>query len=229
MQTVTIPELLNWQSGMTIPQTTGFLKSVSKRKEGTGRDGNGTFQTGTLIDGNSQIKIKSWDRDDLSPLQGRKVWLIAAKGENGKLGGLTLIEEEYPKGTFSKVIDAKGRAAIVPADRPQPDDDQIPGAEVPARTAPPAARPATAKWQPLGQTVGMAINNACANLTARNVVLNPTDVWEMASDILRVAERLEKGIMAPLWSERHKQTTVDEIEPPTEPESEGDPDWDVPQ
>lgn len=51
----------------------------------------------------------------------------------------------------------------------------------------------------------MAINNACANLTAQGSLLEPEAVWEIASDLLRVSWRLEHGHLAPPRSERAKK------------------------
>lgn len=62
----------------------------------------------------------------------------------------------------------------------------------PARAAAPAA-----KSTPHGATVGMAINCACANLTARGEFLDGEAVTQIASDLLRVAAWLEAGNLLP--------------------------------
>ena len=56
----------------------------------------------------------------------------------------------------------------------------------------------------MGVTVGMAVNNVCSNLTARGMELSPKRIFEEASDILRVVQRLERGEFAPKYSERQK-------------------------
>lgn len=63
----------------------------------------------------------------------------------------------------------------------------------------PANKPAATvkKWVPMGQTVGMAINNACQSLTAQGLTLEPKRITEIASDILRVAKWLEAGNLIP--------------------------------
>jgi hypothetical protein len=51
------------------------------------------------------------------------------------------------------------------------------------------------KWQ--AATVGMAMNCACASLTAQGEWLDPEKVTQIASDLLRVAAWLEAGNLLP--------------------------------
>jgi hypothetical protein len=44
-----------------------------------------------------------------------------------------------------------------------------------------------------GATVGMAINQACANLTARGEDLDPKKVYVIASALVKVAQHMESG------------------------------------
>lgn len=60
---------------------------------------------------------------------------------------------------------------------------------------------------PMGQTVGMALNNACANLTARQQPLDPKEVAAIASDILRLSYWLEEGNLLPTYAHREAMRT----------------------
>ena len=74
-----------------------------------------------------------------------------------------------------------------------------PPALVDASWAPAPAAPAASQnaARPHGATVGMAINCACANLTARGEFLEPGEVTQIASELLRVAAWLEAGHTLP--------------------------------
>lgn len=67
----------------------------------------------------------------------------------------------------------------------------------PAPAAQAQRAPAPGKTAPHGATVGMAINCACANLTARGEFLDAEAVTQIASDLLRVAAWLEAGNLLP--------------------------------
>lgn len=128
-------------------------------------------------------------RDDMV---GQTLRLVCA----GKKDDATIVEMQ----TGTQVAN---RQAAAPAQRTR--------AAAPA-AAPPQAKTA-AKWQPLGATVGMAVNNACQSLTHQGKPLNPTEVWEIASDLLAVSRRLEAGNLAPTWSERHPEPEAKQEEP----------------
>lgn len=76
-------------------------------------------------------------------------------------------------------------------------------ATAPATGNAPAKAPKTHP-QP-GPRVGMAMNLACANLTALGKPLNPEDVMDITSDLLRIAEWFEAGNLRPTFTERQKQ------------------------
>jgi len=78
------------------------------------------------------------------------------------------------------------------------DDGDIAPQPAPRAPQPAAPRaPAPSNHAPHGATVGMAINCACANLTARGEYLDGEAVTAIASDLLRVAAWLEAGNLLP--------------------------------
>jgi hypothetical protein len=193
--------------GELVVQTSGVIKVAFARKAGEGEKGPWSVQHFVLQDGNAEIKVKAWNKDDVLPLKGKKVALLCGKDGHGKLSGLAITEEEY-QGKTSKILELNTRGELVRYDAPQeapeasPDDGDLgpqPSKEPAQRT--PTAKP-DAKWIPMGPTVGMAINNACANLTARGLELEPAAVYNVASDLLRVSQRLEGGKLAAPYSER---------------------------
>jgi hypothetical protein len=99
-------------------------------------------------------------------------------------------------------------------------------AQVPPVT--PAVPPQSKTFVPLGATVGMAINNACASLTARGIALNPTLIVETASDILRASRWLEAGNLAPKWSERYPAKSSPQVPTAPEPVPADGQDDDIP-
>lgn len=70
----------------------------------------------------------------------------------------------------------------------------------PAATARPAAPPA--KTTHFGATVGMCVKAAVDYCIAEGIAFDPNVIYERASDLVRVAERMEGGSLAPKFSER---------------------------
>lgn len=77
------------------------------------------------------------------------------------------------------------------------DDGDLGPVNTPAPATQAPRAPAPGKTAPHGATVGMAINCACGNLTARGEFLDAEAVTQIASDLLRVAAWLEAGNLLP--------------------------------
>lgn len=220
MRTIPLSEVINLDPGESVPQTKGVIKATFARKSGVTNGKEWSVQNIVLQEGAAEIKCTLWNRDDVTAMKGRQVWLISHKSQkDGKLVGLTIKENTYTnkggKEVTEKVLDVGEKAEIARSDAPQEQpepadqdgenvddsDDGDLGPQKPpvSSTKKPDKKP---DWQPLGITVGMAINNVCASLTALGKPLEPKTVWEMASDILRVTKSLESGTLAAPWSER---------------------------
>ncbi|MDE2105730.1 MAG: hypothetical protein KGL39_51375 [Patescibacteria group bacterium] len=81
----------------------------------------------------------------------------------------------------------------------------------PASQRPPSHPPKqeqNRKRVPMGQSVGMALNNACHNLTARGKELDLAEIYNIASDILRLSYYMEDGNLAQPHSVRNKVTKI---------------------
>jgi len=93
---------------------------------------------------------------------------------------------------------APARPAPAPA-RPAPQ----PAAAAPARPAapPPVARPPQSVHH--GARVGACLNKAVDYMIAEGVPFDANELYNRTSDMVRIAETLENGHMAPKFSERH--------------------------
>lgn len=71
-------------------------------------------------------------------------------------------------------------------------------APAPAYQPPPQTPPNPTQWRPNGQSVGMAIVQACEFLRSSGTGFDKHKAWQVASDILRLGHKLELGQLAPL-------------------------------
>ncbi len=127
---------------------------------------------------------------------------IAAWFDQRKTGETISVcaEGQREEATITLVGQAIGEPQEQPRQPAAPRPAPAPSAPRPPASAP-VAPPAESKQNrartPMGPTVGMAINNACASITAQGRVLNPQEVYEIASDLLRISYHLEDGHLAP--------------------------------
>ena len=204
-----------------IPYTKGVLKCVFKRTvngdQGPDRKWD-SIQNSVIAEGQTEIKIKACDQPAIpEEWKGKVVHIFCKEGDKG-LSGVYRDENDNYKGKSSVVVKVTHTGTITLADgqASQPTQDAPRAAEPATRpnTPPPAQTPRSAPPAngtnhskgpvPMGATVGMAINNACASLTAQGIELKPFLIMEIASDILRASHWLEAGNLSPKWSERHK-------------------------
>jgi len=120
-------------------------------------------------------------------------------------GRLVMLEAAGSREEATIKVLAAGASQEQPPAAPVRQPIQVPAAQAsaPAPVAAPHVQ-AQSRRTPMGQTLGMAINNACASLTAQGAELNPRRVFELASDILRLSYYLEEGHLAPTYEARLK-------------------------
>jgi len=98
------------------------------------------------------------------------------------------------------------QAVPAAAPSPRPGVSNAPTAQPPRASAPSSApvpsRP-TGDSHQNGQRVGMAINQAVQFLCHSGEGWDPKLIYERASDLVRLAQQLEAGHLAPKFSERH--------------------------
>ncbi len=215
MRTVPVKEVLEFEIGEGVPQTKGLVKAVFPIREGIGKDKDGSVQNFILADGQDEIKVVCWDREDLMPLKGHQVWIMSYKGKGDKLAGVTVKLNNYTSKTgraiSEKVIEVAKGAVIarqdaqqsLPAVTGQASEDAD-GDLGPQTTA----KPATTYKPELGARVGMCMNLAVEIVSKMDG--NPftpvfyKQVHEVASDLLRVSHMLEDGKLAVNIKERVK-------------------------
>lgn len=98
--------------------------------------------------------------------------------------------------------DYNGKVSVVFGDKVRfnPVSDATPTQPTPVAEEPRKTQ-ATASNGPSrieGVTVGMAVNKAVDILVARNEHIGANDVWQTASMLIRVAQKLQEGYLAPV-------------------------------
>ena len=145
--------------------------------------------------------------------QGQKgrTFTLVAEGSREQ-ATLTYVGEAAPQAQPQRQYARPKPHTSVPPPSPEddgqePGDDQIPGAEVPARGTPPPAARVTGGHAPVhGATVGMCLKEACS--ICGQIGTDPfspeyyRQVHEIASDLIRVALHLEAGKLAPSAKDR---------------------------
>lgn len=228
--------------GEVIGSIAGKIKKVWEYKTGSGDHGEWSFQNIELVDGRDSIKVVLKDREELNDRDWTGVQVIISSTE-GKKGwnGVKAKDDEY-KGKTTRIAWVTGSADIAedrggaPAakrderdereERPPRDEprrEERPAREErrpePSRCAPPSTQ---RRYLPLGVTVGMAINCACANLTARGEDITPSAVGAIASDLLRLSKWLEEGNLVKSKRSAAPAPKREEQRPPVEEKKKED-------
>lgn len=166
---LSVSDVINLDVGEIVPGVKCILKTAFAWKGNIGRDQKGSVQTAFIkeIDGDAEIKVKLWDRDDVSPLKGKVLWFVSHQGKTG-LTGLKVEEDTYENKT-EKVLVVKGSAEIarhdgaaqaavpdkrVPREAVPASEDDIP-MEWPAEKAqePQQKNPTPGSWKEIGDRI----------------------------------------------------------------------------
>jgi hypothetical protein len=136
------------------------------------------------------IKMSVWEHPDLKPLEGMEVIL-----QSGPRGGVQVKWDDYKKtnvlsvnksGTFQKLAVHQAQTGGVAA--PAQTTNTVPTSN---HTS---AVPATTVVN--GAKVGMALNNATLFMTNATEPFNKDRLFEIASEFVRISNRMEKGELA---------------------------------
>lgn len=164
----------------------------------------------------AKVRCSAWEHDDLSLYKGFNVII-----NTGPKGGLAINEWNNKKSVnLSKTCTIQKIQVGAPtAQPPTPDSPAIIGV---------AGKPANSPI--LGQTIGMAINNACNYLTATNQPITKQSLWQIATTIVEVAKHMEAGNLWKPKVEAAKPEPAAPVEPPPAPKpaSQENLDKDVP-
>jgi hypothetical protein len=150
-----------------------FLANVSGCKAISTKTGK-TFYKATLTEGGVEASATSFSRD-LAPLEGKLV----------KFGGMGIKRGD----------DYQGKAQISLGDKSiiSPVGEALP----PSASPTPNPTQLAASTRIEGVTVGMAINKAVDILIPSGVHIDENAVWHQASMLIRVAQKLQSGNLAP--------------------------------
>jgi len=205
----TIKEIKSWPADAAVEAVQGKIVAVYERRNVNTKYGMKTVQSAELQDTTGEkIKIGAWDHPDLKPLEGKEIILHSPKGQNGKASGVKVMHDSYTNKANQQVVETKlsvskaGQFQLVEVyhqTNPQMAANRTESASNGTSSATPASAPASdAKPYIHPATIGMTLNQVCANLTARGENLDPDVIWKMASQLVKVPVRMEKG---DLWEE----------------------------
>lgn len=169
----TLQDVVNTAAGSFFSGS--FQANVSGCKAISTKTGK-TFYKATLTEGGVEASATSFSRD-LAPLDGKLV----------KFGGMGIKRGD----------DYQGKAQISLGDKSiiSPVGEATQSAPVPSVVG--ALTPYTQSPRIEGVTVGMAINKAVDILISSGVYTDENAVWQTASMLIRVAQKLQSGNLAP--------------------------------
>jgi hypothetical protein len=170
----TLQELANTAPGTFFSGT--FQANVSGCKAVSTKTGK-TFYKANLSGDGVEVSATSFSRD-LSPLEGKLV----------KFGGMGIKRGD----------DYQGKGQVVLGDKSiiSPVGEAIPTMPAPLPAFAGIPTPSAASNRIEGVTVGMAINKAVDILIPSGVHIDENSVWQTASMLIRVAQKLQSGNLA---------------------------------
>jgi hypothetical protein len=208
MSVTSIPTILTLPNNCPIESVQGTIVEVYK---GRNVAGGKHVQDAKLRDGSgAEIKLTIWEHPDISTFKGRDVII-----QSGPKGGLKVQLDTYRQphvntisvsktGTFQylEVHNAQtGGQGNTPAVSPNAagasgGSGGVQGAS--GREIGPAGAGGSGVGAITvnGAKVGMALNNACQFLVAKGVPFSSEKVFEVASELIRLSNKMEKGELA---------------------------------
>lgn len=159
-----------------------IVANVSGAKALTSKSGK-TFWKATLSEGGVTVDVTSFSKT-FEHVNGQRVQF---SGQGIKRG------DDYRGGvqlTFGDKVVFKPVSEATPT---QP----APVAEEPRKSE---AKAVSGPSRIEGVTVGMAVNKAVDILVAKNESIGADDVWQTASMLIRVAQKLQEGYLAPVMA-----------------------------
>lgn len=222
MKVSTLAEIREMDNQMVIPAVTATVVSIQAQKSGGTADKPWTLQKIDLSQGNQKMAAVIWNHDPLpASMKGKQVTMLAFQGDRGWTG-LFADDNEYNGKTTRqiKMTQAGTIEAIGTGTQPQPEQDSGEGdyspQPKPSQKPEPVYQPKPATPPPnefsagvFGGTVGMAIKEAC--IVVNGIGTDPfspeycKQIWQFASNLIRVSQALEQGKLAPKPTETNNQ------------------------
>lgn len=191
-----ISDILKLPDGTALDSVQGTITAVYDQR--TVRGGK-SVQDAKIKDGSgAEIKLSIWEHPDCSMYQGREV--IINSGPQSKL---KVVFDGYKQRNVN-TLSVSGKCTFQFLEVHHAQNGQAP---TPAQAAQQGAgtRGSVAPQAPNivvnGAKIGMALNNAVLFMTAAGEPFNEDELWEMASKIIHLSNKMEKGELAELVKE----------------------------
>lgn len=212
-QVVKLSDIATMDDDDVIKAVKGTLTKLYPRKSGVGDNGPWSFESGELSDGKTSVKITFKDREALpKEMKGRQIYILAYHGEKGWSGVKKKTDDYKPENPVpmiwvtktAEVTLVEGGAPAKEQDAGGDDGDVAPKTKAgnPTYQQKPTPANITGHNTPVfGGTVGMAIKEGVA--WVRELGASPNDpaafkqIYEIASDLIRISRKLESGELAP--------------------------------
>lgn len=191
MNNTTIAQILALPDGTPIDSVQGHVTEVYKQRTITGGK---TAQDAKLRDGTgAEIKVTIWEHPDCSTYKGRDVIIQSNKN------GLKVKFDNYrPPGVNTLSVSKTCTFQFLEVHRAQTGGVPAPTTPVPQAASPgPVGGHGSGSIVLNGAKVGMVLNNACLFLTNAGKAFNSDEVHEIASELIRLSNKLEQGELAP--------------------------------
>jgi hypothetical protein len=145
-QVTSIKQVFDLEAGTKLDAVSGILDSSYEQNSGNNRGG-WTLQNVLLRDPDDRkckIKVKFKNLDEVpKTATGRRLYIEAGHGKKG-LEGVEIVMDEYPKGTFTKILIVKPPATFsFETSAADAGSGSLPGEGAPSasQSAPPASQP----------------------------------------------------------------------------------------
>jgi hypothetical protein len=238
-QPLTIAQIKELPVGSPVPLVVGTLVSIFDYKTNVGRNDSTIQSAMLKDDTGEEIRINIWNQQDYKARKGAAVRIIGVfeKGKcsthviENKHFNPPAIELQLSKSTVILISGANVPAPAAKQATPEPDQAAPSGEQTEGAAPPPERPPAAASRGPRpvnGQTVGNAMKLAIDIVTkafeedkseAKTDEMTFSDfiqlpefsiqIHQQASDLIRIAQRLEKGYLAPTVRERHRMALLE--------------------
>lgn len=217
----TIGNIKNLPDKCPVDQVQGKVVTVYEVKQVAGK----SKQSLLIQDaGGAKLMINAWEHSDLAFYQDKEVII-----SSGPKGGMKVnIWKDKPSVDVGRTCTFQLLAV----------HNAQTGASTPTGDQKPANQAQSPSNGPSGEvlksihpaTVGMCINQACANLTQKGLDLDPKEVFKIASELVKVALHMEKGNLAGAKKEvaSPAPTPSPAPQPASAPAPDGGPEEDVP-
>jgi hypothetical protein len=181
-----IKEILTLPDKTELTQVQGLVTEVYAQREVKGGK---TVQDAKLRDGTgSEIKLSVWDHPKIDQYKGREV-IIQAGPKGGLVVKLDTYRQPYVNTLSVSKMSTFQNLEVHHAQNGAPKDQHPAGAGTPAGAAPVDGPKVVVN----GAKIGMVINCSVEFMTAQGEPFTEDRVWELASQLINVSNKLERG------------------------------------